>query len=247
MIKTVKKDVPVNICDFCNDEVSALMKCVICKRDMCNAGMGKHTSHTLEVHSYKFGSSIPSAHICKECAEKRTSLTIGQLLDAMFGDSPVPTIGDIGSAVSEVKSKDDCLLDILMELGFVDVDVVALARADAKAANMDVVDFLVANKVITVNAVAQAKAAQFGVDVVHLPMLRIEDDVIHFVPSDIARKYRIIPLFRHDNTLGIAIADPSNLNALDSLTHLLNAEIEPRIATEEEIEAALKKYYSDGQ
>ncbi len=41
----------------------------------------------------------------------------------------------------------------------------------------------------------------------------------------------------------MAIADPSDLNTIDSLTHLLNAEIELRVASEQDIEAALNKYY----
>ncbi|HZT23938.1 MAG TPA: GspE/PulE family protein, partial [Verrucomicrobiae bacterium] len=51
------------------------------------------------------------------------------------------------------------------------------------------------------------------------------------------------PLFKTDGKVAIAIADPSDLNTIDTLTHLLNAEIEFRVASEEDIEAALNKYY----
>jgi general secretion pathway protein E/type IV pilus assembly protein PilB len=43
--------------------------------------------------------------------------------------------------------------------------------------------------------------------------------------------------------VAVAIADPSDLNTIDSLTHLLNAEIELRVASESDIEGALNKYY----
>ena len=45
----------------------------------------------------------------------------------------------------------------------------------------------------------------------------------------------------------MAIADPSDLNTIDTLTHLLNAEIELRVASEPDIEAALNKYYGGGK
>ncbi len=139
--------------------------------------------------------------------------------------------------------KDDYLLDLLVDLGFTSAEVVAQAREEAHAAGVGVVDLLVANKVIRPGDVTQAKAAQFGAEVVHLSNLKIEDDVISTVSRDVARKYRVIPVFRSEGKIGLAIADPSDLNTIDSLTHLLNAEIEPRVASEADIEAALAKYY----
>ena len=139
--------------------------------------------------------------------------------------------------------KDDYLLDLLVDLGFTSAEVVAQAREEAHAAGVGVVDFLVANQVIRAGDVTQAKAAQFGAEVVHLGNLKIEDDIISTVSRDVARKYRVIPVFRSEGKIGLAIADPSDLNTIDSLTHLLNAEIEPRVASEADIEAALAKYY----
>ncbi len=139
--------------------------------------------------------------------------------------------------------KDDYLLDLLVDLGFTSTEVVAKAREEASAAGVGVVDFLVANKAIRPGDVTQAKAAQFGAEVVHLSGLKIEDDVIAMVPRDIARKYRVIPVFKAEGKVAVAIADPSDLNTIDSLTHLLNSEIELRVASEQDIESALSKYY----
>ena len=139
--------------------------------------------------------------------------------------------------------KDDYLLDLLVDLGFTTADVVAKAREEANAAGVGIVDLLVANKVIRPGDVTQAKAAQFGAEVVHLTNMKIEDDVIAIVPRDIAKKYRVIPVFKTEGKVAVAIADPSDLNTIDSLTHLLNAEIELRVASEQDIETALVKYY----
>ena len=143
--------------------------------------------------------------------------------------------------------KDDYLLDLLVDLGFTAGDVVAKAREEAQAAGVGVVDLLVANKVIRPEDVTQAKAAQFGAEVVHLASLKIEDEVISMVPRDIAKKYRVIPVFKTEGKVAVAIADPSDLNTIDSLTHLLNAEIELRVASEPDIEAALAKYYGSNK
>jgi type IV pilus assembly protein PilB len=142
-----------------------------------------------------------------------------------------------------VAEKDDYLLDLLVDLGFTSADVVANARIESNSAGVGVVDYLVANKVIRPGDVTQAKAAQFGAEVVHLANMKIEDDVISIIARDIAKKYRVIPLHRNENKVAVAIADPSDLNTLDTLHHLLNADIELRVASEQDIEAALAKYY----
>jgi general secretion pathway protein E/type IV pilus assembly protein PilB len=154
-----------------------------------------------------------------------------------------PEFNSRGRVKNLVAEKDDYLLDLLCDLGFTDAGTVAKAREEASAAGVGVVDLLVANKVIRPGDVTQAKAAQFGAEVVHLANLKLEDEVIAIVPRDIAKKYRVIPVFKTEGKVAVAIADPSDLNTIDSLTHLLNAEIELRVASEPDIEAALTKYY----
>ncbi|MEI6784714.1 MAG: ATPase, T2SS/T4P/T4SS family, partial [Verrucomicrobiota bacterium] len=140
--------------------------------------------------------------------------------------------------------KDDYLADILVDLGFVSSEKVDETRQEAQAAGVGVVDLLVANKVVRAADVTQAKAAHFGAEVVNLSELKIADDVIAAIPRHIARKYRVVPVFKHENSITIAIADPSDLDTIDSLGHLLNgAQIELRVASDADIEAALSKYY----
>jgi general secretion pathway protein E/type IV pilus assembly protein PilB len=144
-----------------------------------------------------------------------------------------------------VAEKDDYLADILVDLGFVSAEKVAETRREAQAAGVGVVDLLVANKAVKPADVTQAKASHFGAEVVNLSELKIADDVIAAIPRNIARKYRVVPIYKHDSNITIAIADPSDLDTIDSLTHLLQAEIDLRVASEADIEAALSKYYAE--
>ncbi len=134
---------------------------------------------------------------------------------------------------------------MLVDLGFVTADQLAAARQEAQASSVGVVDLMVANKLIRPADVTQAKAAHFGAEVVNLSEMKISDDVIATVPRHIARKYRVVPVYRHDNSVTVAVADPSDLDTIDSLTHLLKADVELRVASEEDLEAALTKYYGE--
>jgi len=142
-----------------------------------------------------------------------------------------------------VAEKDDYLIDLLVDLGFVTSEQVEQARKEAQAAGVGVVDYMVANGMLRPADVTQAKAAHFGAEVVNLAGMHIDDEVIAAVPRHIAKKYRVVPVYLHDNTLTVAMSDPSDLATIDSLTHLLGKEIVVMVASEPEIEAALAKYY----
>jgi type IV pilus assembly protein PilB len=144
-----------------------------------------------------------------------------------------------------VAEKDDYLVDILVDLGFVSHDQVASLKAEAQAAGVGVVDLMLANNLVRPAEVTQAKAAHFGAEVVNLADLKIADDVIATIPRHVAKKYRVVPVFKHENTLTVALADPSDIGTIDSLSHLLPLEIVVQVASEPDIETALNRYYAD--
>jgi len=142
-----------------------------------------------------------------------------------------------------VAAKDDYLIDTLVDMGLVTEEQLGPVRQEADSTGEGVVDTLVTKKVITPSHVAQAKASQFGVEFINIGEMRLTDDVISSVPRHIAKKYNVIPVYRHDNAVTVALSDPSDLDTLDSLRHLLNMEVEPRVASPDDIEEALGRYY----
>ncbi len=161
-------------------------------------------------------------------------------ISADYSVSRSTTFGRHDQVVAE---KDDYLIDLLVDLGFVSSEQVAQSRKEAEGAGVGVVDLMVANKLIRPADVTQAKAAHFGAEVVNLSGMKIEDNVIAAVPRHVAKKYRVVPIYLHESSLTVAVADPSDLATIDSLTHLLNKEIVLQVASEQDIEAALSRYY----
>jgi general secretion pathway protein E/type IV pilus assembly protein PilB len=142
-----------------------------------------------------------------------------------------------------VAAKDDYLLDLLVDMGHVSAEQLAPLREEADANGEGLVDLLLSRKLITSSDIAQAKAAHFGYEFVNLSTLKLPDEVIKAVPRHVAKRYRAVPVSKHNGSIALALADPSDLDAIDSLQRMVNAEIELRVATEEDIEEALNKYY----
>ena len=144
-------------------------------------------------------------------------------------------------------AKDDYLLSDLMDLGFLTKPQVDAAQVEADAVAEGVVDTLVKKKLIRVVDVTTAKAAHFGVEMISLGDMRIPDEVLSTVPRHVAKRYKVVPVYTHEHSVVIATSDPSDLSTLDSLHHVLHKDIEMRVASEEEIDAALVKFYGGGE
>ena len=140
-------------------------------------------------------------------------------------------------------AKDDYLIELLVDMGLVSNEQLAPIREQSESSGEGLVDLLLEKKVIRPADVAQAKAGHFGYELVSFGDLRLTDDVIAAVPRHIAKRYRAVPVSKMGDTVAIAISDPSDLDTIDSLQRALNVEIDLRVATEEDIEAALNKYY----
>jgi general secretion pathway protein E/type IV pilus assembly protein PilB len=145
-----------------------------------------------------------------------------------------------------VAAKDDYLIDTLVDMGLLMSSDIENARAEADSTGEGVIDTLVKQGVIASSQIATAKAAQLGVEFIPLGEMKIADDAIAAVPRHVARRFNVVPVFKTETGVVVALADPSDLDALDGLSHAINMDVEPRVATPEDIEAALNRYYGGG-
>ena len=144
--------------------------------------------------------------------------------------------------------KDDYLVDTLADMGLVTNSQLEEIRAEAEAAGSGVVDLMLAKKIVSSADVTQARAVQFGAEVVDLNGMRFEKATLDAIPRHVAKRYRVIPISVTETSIVVAIPDPSDLDTIDSLQHLLKKEtFEYRIASDEQIDAVLNKYYGSAE
>ena len=63
------------------------------------------------------------------------------------------------------------------------------------------------------------------------------------LPANVAQKWQVAPLEKRGSLLKIAMNDPTDLNALDAIEVLTNAEVEPVICTEQDLNSLLGALY----
>jgi type IV pilus assembly protein PilB len=142
-----------------------------------------------------------------------------------------------------VAGKDDYLVDLLVDMGYVTHDTLAPIREETDSNGEGTVDLLVARGFLQPADVTQAKAAYFNVELVNLNEYKLADDVIAAVPRHVAKRYRAVPVSKFGSAVRVAVSDPSDLDTLDALQRAISGEVEWCIASNEDIEAALNRYY----
>ena len=70
--------------------------------------------------------------------------------------------------------------------------------------------------------------------------------MLKLLPKDIVLKHQVVPVSRTGSTLTVAMADPSNIYAIDELKFLTQYNIHPVVASEAAVEAAILRYYDKG-
>src|SRR6202161_4103539 len=87
---------------------------------------------------------------------------------------------------------------------------------------------------------------QYRVPTVNLEEYEIDPEILKLVQKEPCERHKVVPVSRTGNSLIVAMADPTNLNAIDDLKFLTGYNIEPVIASETAIQTTIEKYYNAG-
>src|SRR5260370_7870275 len=86
--------------------------------------------------------------------------------------------------------------------------------------------------------ITECLSQQFGVPSINLEHFEIDSSVIKLINADVARKYNILPVNKTGATITIAMADPTNVFAMDDIKFMTGYNVEPRVAPKLGITAA---------
>ena len=84
---------------------------------------------------------------------------------------------------------------------------------------------------------------KYGVPSINLDLFHIDAEVVRLISQDVALKYSVMPLSKMGATLTLAMADPTNVFAIDDIKFMTSLNVEPVIASETSIQIAIGKYY----
>ncbi len=140
-------------------------------------------------------------------------------------------------------AQDEYIVEILRDVGLVSHEDILKAKERSKAEEVGLVDALVLMGRVSQKDVVKALASQFNMDTIDLAEYRVPDEIVALVPKHVARRYKIVPVGKHDNTLTVAISDPLDVDTVDSLRYILRMNVEAVVAAKTDIENSITRYY----
>jgi type IV pilus assembly protein PilB len=108
-------------------------------------------------------------------------------------------------------------------------------------------DVLLDMDLVKEESILEAKAALMNVPYIDLANYEVDPEVLDLVSVQIARDYKLFPLFKIDNTLLVAMADPKNIKAIDQLVRITQLEISPALSSRKAIEETIERCYGNSQ
>jgi type IV pilus assembly protein PilB len=150
--------------------------------------------------------------------------------------------------MTTVKRKAKQLGQILIEQGLITTAQLEQALDEHRKTPKSLGRVLIDLAMIKEADLVRALAEQVGLEFVDLSEYQIDPGSTVLLPEALARRYRAIPIGERDGKLLVAMSDPANVYALDDIRTITNRDVQPVVATANDVEQAIQKFGGmDGQ
>src|SRR6267378_633060 len=144
------------------------------------------------------------------------------------------------------KSFGERIADVLIEEGLLLPNQLEEAIGIQKAEGGRLLKILTDRQFVTEQDMVFSMGRCLNTPPVNLARLRVPEEVMSLVPREMAKANRLVPIARLDGKLFVAMADPTNVLAVDDLKRRVQLEIVPMIATERAVTDALSGVHGTG-
>ncbi|MEK7086743.1 MAG: GspE/PulE family protein, partial [Patescibacteria group bacterium] len=135
------------------------------------------------------------------------------------------------------------LKDLLIKENVLDAKTFDNFQKEAERKKQDVVDILISERIISQDYFLSLLAKTFGVQRVNLSSVQIDEQILHLLPEDVARRLKVIVFGKEANgAFQAAMEDPTNLETIDFLTLRLGAPVKAFLAASEDLNRGFSLY-----
>ena len=131
----------------------------------------------------------------------------------------------------------------LLEAKLIGPDALQKAQQQVKSGGGGVTQALVKIGAITEDGLVKFLAELYGVGSIDLANFTPDPSVTKLLPGDVANKFQVVPISRSGRRLTVAMANPSNIFAIDDIKFITGFEVQPVVAPEAAIKKAIDKAY----
>jgi type IV pilus assembly protein PilB len=129
----------------------------------------------------------------------------------------------------------------LVQDGVVEEATMLEALNAAREKKTNVVTQLVSSGAAKARDIAIAASSEFGVPLFDLDCVNIDPDITRLVTDKLLAKHRVLPVFRRGKRLFLAVADPTNLHAIDEIKFATGLGVEAVVVEDDKLQKAVDR------
>lgn len=133
----------------------------------------------------------------------------------------------------------------MVRAGLVAYETIEQAQEIALAQNINIGQALINSGVLSEDTILKFLEAKLHIPYVNLDDYTIDERCLKYISVNDAKKYKIIPLFKIEDTLTVAMADPLDLFAIDKVIETAECSIEPVVSSEKSIIKKIIELYQE--
>ena len=131
---------------------------------------------------------------------------------------------------------------LLVEGGFITQENLEEANESVQKDSTTLRDALISKGYIADETYSTFLSIQTRVPLIDLGQVTVSEDAVSVVPEDVARHYKVLPLMIEGDSLRVAMDDPQDVDAINTLSTVTGLRIRPRLPTNGSVESLLGQY-----
>ena len=132
---------------------------------------------------------------------------------------------------------------LLIEAGKIEQDQLSNALLNQEESSEPLGEILIEEGTVNKKDFFELLSYQLKIPLIDLDYYKIDSEVIELVSEKIARKHKVLPLFKIENTINLAVSDPLDPDPINAVQIETGFNIDPIISTKTDIENAIDMHY----
>jgi len=133
--------------------------------------------------------------------------------------------------------------EMLVEAGYLTEEQLKQALVEHKKAGLKLGQYVNRQGIVNEHQIVDLLSKQLKIEKYHPEAYPLDVNLAYLIPIDTAQKYQTVPLRKKGRLLTVAMTDPLDINALDTIEITANSEVEPVVCTEREFNQLVNGVY----
>jgi type IV pilus assembly protein PilB len=133
---------------------------------------------------------------------------------------------------------------LLLEKGYITQDQLRTALTIQTNSNKKIGGILLDTGIISEEQLTEVISERLRIPKINLSSVVINPRVVSAISVDIARRYKVLPVFKIGNTMTVAMVDPLDVIALDEIKYRTKCIIKRAVVGEKALREAIDQYYT---